>query len=287
MPLRDGALQALDLVIHELDHLAAVQINHVIVMTAAIELEHRLSALEVMLADDARSFQLRQHAVHRGQPDILAVLDQMPVHILGGQMAWMPALEDAQDAHARMRHLQADTAQFLRWVHGKRPRANRPAVYHPGLSAPVACMHIVNRKWVFVGALALLAGGALGGCGIIYKPDVQQGNLLDKTKVQALKPGMTKAQVLSLIGQPSVISPFDGDRWDYVSTFQHRGGTTHERKLTLIFKNDALVRTEGDFFAETPQNMLRASANYEGNFEPSTDQDHGAEAAPAHAASSG
>ena len=132
-------------------------------------------------------------------------------------------------------------------------------------------MHILDRKWVFLGALALASASVLPGCGLIYKPDIQQGNLLEKSRVDQLKPGMTKRQVISLLGQPSVVSPFDSSRWDYVSTFQHRGGRTQERKLTLIFKNDLLVRTEGDFFAETPQDMLRASRSFEGNYQPSTD----------------
>ena len=130
---------------------------------------------------------------------------------------------------------------------------------------------MINRTWTLVAAIALVSGIALGGCGIIYKPDIQQGNLLERTNVHELKPGMSKRQVLSLLGQPSVISPFDGSRWDYVSTFQHRGGKTLQRKLTLIFKNDVLVRTEGDYFAETPQDMLKASQSFEGNYKPNTE----------------
>ena len=58
----------------------------------------------------------------------------------------------------------------------------------------------------------------LAGCHLVYTPDVQQGNLLDKTMVSELKPGMTKHQVLLLMGTPSVTSPFEQNRWDYVST---------------------------------------------------------------------
>lgn len=131
-------------------------------------------------------------------------------------------------------------------------------------------MHTFNRKWIAASVIALATSLALGGCGIIYKPDIQQGNLMDKAKVDQLKPGMTKRQVLSLLGSPSVVSPFDGNRWDYVSTFQHRGGKTEERKLTLIFQNDVLARTEGNFFHETPQDMLKASKAFEGDYVPST-----------------
>ena len=136
-------------------------------------------------------------------------------------------------------------------------------------------MQTINRTRVIIWAITLASGFALGGCGILYKPDVQQGNLMEQAKVNELKPGMTKRQVITLLGAPSVISPFDSSRWDYVSTFQHRGGKVRERKLTLIFKNDTLVRTEGHFFAETPQEMLKASKAFEGDYIPSTPENGG------------
>lgn len=103
---------------------------------------------------------------------------------------------------------------------------------------------------------------ALGGCGVIYKPDVQQGNLLDAKSVQQLKPGMSKQQVLALLGTPSVASPFDQNRWDYVATMQQRGGKIQEHALLLYFNNDTLVRTEGDIFKETPQELLLEARKY-------------------------
>jgi outer membrane protein assembly factor BamE len=109
--------------------------------------------------------------------------------------------------------------------------------------------------------LAMMAV-AIAGCGLVYTPDVQQGNLLDKKNVDQLQPGMTKRQVLVLLGTPSVTSPFDQDRWDYVSTFSHRGAKMNTRTLTLTFNNDTLVRTEGDFFAQDAQQLLKDSKKY-------------------------
>lgn len=106
---------------------------------------------------------------------------------------------------------------------------------------------------------------AIAGCGLVYTPDVQQGNLLDKKNVDQLQPGMTKRQVLVLLGTPSVISPFDQDRWDYVSTFSHRGRAMTTRTLTLSFNNDTLVRTEGDFFSQDAQQLLKDSEKYKAN----------------------
>lgn len=125
------------------------------------------------------------------------------------------------------------------------------------------------RKPILYLLTTLLGAALLGGCGIIYKPDVQQGNLLDAKNVQQLKPGMSKQQVVALLGTPSVTSPFAQSRWDYVATMQKRGGKIQERTLTLYFDNDTLARTDGDFLKETPQELMQESRKY-GPLYPST-----------------
>ncbi len=107
---------------------------------------------------------------------------------------------------------------------------------------------------------------SIAGCHIVYTPDVQQGNLLDKDMVSQLKPGMTKRQVLVLMGTPSVSTPFDASRWDYVSTQQHRGGPITLRTFTLTFNNDTLVRTQGDFFAQDAQQLVKDSKKYHASY---------------------
>jgi outer membrane protein assembly factor BamE len=69
-----------------------------------------------------------------------------------------------------------------------------------------------------------------------------------------------------LMGSPSVTSPFEQDRWDYVSTQQHRGGEIKVRTFTLTFNNDTLVRTEGDFFAQDAQQLLNDTKRYKVNY---------------------
>ena len=107
---------------------------------------------------------------------------------------------------------------------------------------------------------------SIAGCHIVYTPDVQQGNLLDKKTVDQLKPGMTKHQVLVLMGTPSISTPFDQSRWDYVSTLSRRGGPIKVRSLTLTFNNDTLVRTEGDFFAQDAQQLVKDSKKYNAGY---------------------
>ena len=110
--------------------------------------------------------------------------------------------------------------------------------------------------------LALLASIPLAGCGLIYKVDVQQGNLFDKTTVDSLKPGMTKRQVLLVMGSPAVVSPFDQDRWDYVSSIRRGRRTMDSKDLTLYFKDDALVKIDGDYFPEDPDQLIRDAGKY-------------------------
>jgi outer membrane protein assembly factor BamE len=121
------------------------------------------------------------------------------------------------------------------------------------------------QKLITLLVFAMLAL-SIAGCHIVYTPDVQQGNLLDKTMVDQLKPGMTKHQILVLMGTPSVSTPFDQSRWDYVSTQAHRGGPIKVRTFTLTFNNDTLVRTEGDFFAQDAEQLVKDSKKYHASY---------------------
>lgn len=118
------------------------------------------------------------------------------------------------------------------------------------------------RKIIPVVLLASASVLMLGACHAIYRPDVQQGNLLIGKNVSELKPGLTKQQVVALLGTPSLISPFNQNQWNYVATLQRRGGALKERTLTLYFDNDTLVRTDGNFMQETPQDLLQESHKY-------------------------
>lgn len=113
-----------------------------------------------------------------------------------------------------------------------------------------------------VAALAL----TVAGCQLVYTPDVRQGNLFDKTinqkALDQLKPGLTKRQVLVLLGTPSVSPPFDQSRWDYVSTYAHRGGKMTVSTLSLYFTGDTLARVEGDPYIESNKNLLKESKKF-------------------------
>lgn len=134
---------------------------------------------------------------------------------------------------------------------------------------------------MFLRALVcLLLASTVAGCGLIYKPDIQQGNLLVKKDVDQLKPGMTKRQVLALLGSPSVTSPFDHERWDYLSTFSHRGEKRKERALSLYFNNDVLVSTEGNYFPQDASQLLKQTKKYGTDYSKKPIEDDSKDAAP-------
>ncbi len=85
--------------------------------------------------------------------------------------------------------------------------------------------------------LSLAAASMLPGC--VYRPDVQQGNLLQTSDVDQVKAGMTRSQVRYILGTPMVSNPFDQQRWDYIYTF--RRGRDRD-----VLRAHFIVRFEGD-----------------------------------------
>ncbi len=101
-------------------------------------------------------------------------------------------------------------------------------------------------------ALGLL--GALSACSVprlqfpgVYKIDIQQGNIITQEMIDQLRPGMTKRQVIFVMGTPLVRDPFHQDRWDYVYSYQPGGGIRGQEKVTMYFENDQLTHFTGDY----------------------------------------
>jgi len=95
----------------------------------------------------------------------------------------------------------------------------------------------------------------VAGCGFVpripgvapYRIDIQQGNFISQDMVANLKPGMSKEQVRLALGTPLLTDIFHADRWDYI--YWREDGATgkrEERKLVVHFKDDKLVRLDGD-----------------------------------------
>ncbi len=103
--------------------------------------------------------------------------------------------------------------------------------------------------------LVLAAPLALTGC--LYKQPIFQGNLLEQKAVGQLQVGMTKRQVLALLGTPSVSDPFRRNRWDYVASERRGHGDAEVKVFTVHFDGDAVTRWEGEYFPEAASAMAR------------------------------
>ena len=108
--------------------------------------------------------------------------------------------------------------------------------------------------------LILIAALSTAGCGILYKQPIYQGNLLEKTNVDQLQAGMSKQQVLVLLGTPSIEDPFHHERWDYTASQRAgRVGRTEIKNFTLYFEGDTLARWEGEYFPEQDEQLVKSA----------------------------
>ena len=88
---------------------------------------------------------------------------------------------------------------------------------------------------------------SLSGCGLVklHKINIQQGNLVTQKMIDKLKPGMTREQVIYIMGRPLVDSLFDDSAWHYIYTYSESRQTPSQRDITLYFDGDKLIRFEG------------------------------------------
>jgi len=87
---------------------------------------------------------------------------------------------------------------------------------------------------------------ALDRAPFVYRPVIQQGNVVKQEQINELQPGMSKRQVKFVLGTPMLNDVFHANRWDYAYTLGI-GSRPHEiRRITVFFENDRLVRITGD-----------------------------------------
>jgi outer membrane protein assembly factor BamE len=79
-----------------------------------------------------------------------------------------------------------------------------------------------------------------------HKIEIQQGNYVTQDMVAKLSSGMSRSQVRFALGTPLIVDPFHADRWDYVYVLQKGGKVIEQRRIVVVFKDDRLVRIDGD-----------------------------------------
>jgi len=81
---------------------------------------------------------------------------------------------------------------------------------------------------------------------LLYKIDIQQGNVINQEMLNKLAPGMDKKQVKYIMGTPVIIDPFHNERWEYIYSLQKGGKVREQRHITLHFENGKLEHISGD-----------------------------------------
>ena len=126
-------------------------------------------------------------------------------------------------------------------------------------------------------SFALTASLSLGGCSwfsqgdvvtqtldtlpLIYRPEIQQGNLVTPEMLAELKVGLDKRQVRYLLGTPMLNDVFHADRWDYVYTLGIGSHPSEIRRMSLRFEDERLVQIDTDM--KVDPNAVKAEATKE------------------------
>jgi outer membrane protein assembly factor BamE len=103
-------------------------------------------------------------------------------------------------------------------------------------------------------SLILALGVALGSAACVYRPNIQQGNLLKVEDVDQVTVGMTRSQVRYVLGTPMLADPFDPQRWDYIYSLQRGREKKKDRAHFIVrFEGDKVSRVEKPDLALLPQ----------------------------------
>jgi outer membrane protein assembly factor BamE len=103
------------------------------------------------------------------------------------------------------------------------------------------------RARILTLVVLLLLAGCSSVPSLLYKIDIQQGNVITQEMVDKLKPGMTRSQVRFALGSPMISDAFHENRWDYVYRVDQKGQLVEQRNLTVFFEDDKLARMAGTF----------------------------------------
>ncbi|MGB4813071.1 MAG: outer membrane protein assembly factor BamE [Methylophilaceae bacterium] len=115
------------------------------------------------------------------------------------------------------------------------------------------------RHLIFLIALACTACGTALPSIKPFKLDIQQGNVVTSKMLLQLRPGMTKSQVVYIMGSPLIQDSFHGNRWDYVYQMHENGKVIEQRRVILDFDSDLLSKVRGDVEASKQDKSVEAA----------------------------
>lgn len=102
----------------------------------------------------------------------------------------------------------------------------------------------MNSKLILILALCSFS---LTACIKPFQAPVQQGNIINNADLKEIRYGMSKEEVLYILGSPMITDPFHQERWDYFYSRKNRNkNETTTRIVTAMFEGDVLVELKGD-----------------------------------------
>ncbi|WP_416308261.1 outer membrane protein assembly factor BamE [Neptunicella sp. SCSIO 80796] len=103
------------------------------------------------------------------------------------------------------------------------------------------------KKYQKILCAALTVLGLQACSGFIYRIDIPQGNYLEQKDVDKLRIGMSKEQVIYVLGRPVVKDSFDHDTWYYVYSMKRGMSDNNFRKeMNIFFEDDKVAKVTGD-----------------------------------------
>ena len=112
------------------------------------------------------------------------------------------------------------------------------------------------NKIILLIAFSIFISSIITGCSkradgtrkipLVYRVDIQQGNVIEQSMIDKLEPGMSKSKVRFIMGTPLLVDPFHSNRREYIYSIEPGGGERAQRHIALFFKDDKLTHLEGD-----------------------------------------
>ncbi len=106
--------------------------------------------------------------------------------------------------------------------------------------------------------LLITAMISLSACGAWWLPrphriDIQQGNLLSTESVEQIEVGMSRNEVVQLLGQPLAVNQLNPNRFDYIFSINRSGEKPNVKRLSVDFQNGVVSAIDTHGIADTTE----------------------------------
>ncbi len=101
----------------------------------------------------------------------------------------------------------------------------------------------MQKNLIFIISFVATINLLISGCEP-HRIDIQQGNRVDPEAFTQLKQGMSRNQVIYLLGTPLLQDPFHNSRWDYIYYMKPGNKQVKLSRITLYFDGDKLTRID-------------------------------------------